>query len=87
MNVGEDDAINLRLDVSTFMPSKPSKPAESILLSTYTLATESFGADSDDVSHVGLLLVETFRGRFELCVVVQTNVATFLFDVTTELPP
>ena len=47
-----------------------------------TRATETFGADSDGVSiweHVGLLLVGTFRSRFGLCVVVQSNVAKFLF--------
>jgi len=55
-----------------------------------TRATETFGADSDDVSvreHVGLLFVETFRNRFEFCVVDKSNVPKLLFDVTTELPP
>ena len=61
MNVGEENAIHLRLNVSTFMPSKPSKPAESVSLSTVTLveeswleqhffATEALGANNDDVS-------------------------------------
>ena len=35
---------------------------------------------------MGLLLVGTFRSRFELCVVVQGNVAKFLFDITNDLP-
>ena len=37
-----------------------------------TRAKETRGADSEDVSvgeHVGLLFVETFRNRFEFCVV------------------
>ena len=45
--------------------------------------------DNDDVSvweRVGLLLLGTFRGRLELCVVVKSNVAKFLFDTTTDLP-
>ena len=31
MNSGEDETIHLRLGVSTFMPTKPSEPAESIV--------------------------------------------------------
>ena len=52
-------------------------------------ATETLGADRDDVSVwelVGLILVGTFRGQFELCVVVKRNVAKFLFDITTDPP-
>ena len=52
-------------------------------------ATETFGADRDDVSVwelVGLILVGTFRGRFELCVAVKRHVAKVLFDITTDNP-
>ena len=52
-------------------------------------ATETPGADREDVSVwelVGLILVGTFRGKFELCVEVKRNVAKFLFDITTDLP-
>ena len=43
--------------------------------------------DSDDVfvwEHEGLLLVN-FRSRFEFCVVVESNVAQFLFDILSNL--
>ena len=30
--------------------------------------------------------VGTFRGRYELCIVVKRNEAKFLFDITTDLP-
>ena len=52
-------------------------------------ATETFGAINVDVSVwklVGLILVGTFRGRFELRFVVKRNVAQVLFDITTDLP-
>ena len=52
-----------------------------------THVTETFSAESDDVSvweHIGLNLVGTFRGRFELSVVVQRHVAEFLFDITND---
>ena len=48
-------------------------------------ATETFGANSDDVpvwELAGLLLVS----RFELCVVIHTNVAQFLDDIPSNLP-
>ena len=54
-----------------------------------TRATETIGAERDDVSVwelVGLVLVVTSRDRFELCVVVKRHVAKFLFDITTDLP-
>ena len=54
-----------------------------------TRATETFGAERDDVfvwELVGLISVGTFRGRFELSVVVTRHVAKFLFDITTDLP-
>ena len=35
---------------------------------------------------MGLLLVGTFCNRFELCVVIESNEAKFLFDTTTDLP-
>ena len=54
-----------------------------------TRVTETFGAERDDVTvweFAGLILVGTFRGRFELCVVVKRHVAKFLFDITTDPP-
>ena len=39
-----------------------------------THVTETFGVERDDISVwelVGLILVGTFRGQFELCVVVN----------------
>ena len=51
-------------------------------------ATETFSTVSDDVSvweHVDLI-VGTFRSRLELCVVAKSNVAKFLFDITTDHP-
>ena len=53
-----------------------------------TRETETFGADSDDVSvweHVCRILVGTFCGRIEPCVVDKRNVAKFLSDITTDL--
>ena len=50
--------------------------------------TETFSADSGDVfvwEHVGLLLVN-FRKRFELCVVIYTDVAQLLHDITKQSP-
>ena len=51
-------------------------------------ATETFSTDSADVSVwevVGLFLVN-FRSRFEICVVIQTNVAKTLPDTPSNLP-
>ena len=48
-------------------------------------ATETFGANSDDVpvwELAGLLLVS----RFELCVVIHTDAAQFLDDIPSNLP-
>ena len=53
-----------------------------------TLATETFGTDSDDVSvreHVDLT-TRTFRSRFERCVEAKNNVTKFLVDITIDLP-
>ena len=61
----------------------PMKPGRS---NTFR-ATKTFGADGDDVfvwRLVGLLLVH-LRGRFVLCVIVQTYVAQFLFDIPSNL--
>ena len=49
-------------------------------------ATETFGADGDEVfvwRLVGLLLVH-FRGRVVYCVVIRAEVAQFFFDVTNK---
>ena len=49
---------------------------------------ETSSADRDDVSVwelVGLLRVD-FRNRFQLCVVIQTNVPQFLDDIPNNLP-
>ena len=49
---------------------------------------ETSSADSDEASVWelrGLLLVG-FRRRLELCVVIQANVAQFLFDIPSNLP-
>ena len=51
-----------------------------------TRATETFGADSNDVyvrEHVHLIFGGTFRCRF---VVVKSKEAKFLFDTTIDLP-
>ena len=48
----------------------------------------TFGANNDDVSVwelVGFLL-DGFRRRSELCVVIRANVAPFLFDLTSNIP-
>ena len=44
---------------------------------------ETFSADSDDgcVWELVSLLLVKFSSRFELCVVIQTNVAQFLYDI------
>ena len=50
--------------------------------------TETFGATLNDVvtwENVGPFLVG-FRGRFELCVVIQNIVARLLYDIWNNLP-
>ena len=52
-----------------------------------TRVTETTGAKRVDVSVwelKGMNLVGTFRGPFELCVVVKRHVAKFLFDIPTK---
>ena len=58
-------------------------------LAERTLVQRKRSAPRDDVTVwelISLILVRTFRGRFELCVVVKRHVAKFLFDITTDLP-
>ena len=54
----------------------------------YFSAMETFSADRHDVSvwELVCLLRVNFRNRFQLCVVIQTNVTQFLDDIPNNLP-